>query len=72
MVEQDVAPAGVASLATHSGGAGAPPGGIKTPCEELADARVRWTLAGKRGPAPKNAAMERREAPHTLVGVRTC
>lgn len=31
------APAGVASLATHSGGAGVPPGGNKTPREELAD-----------------------------------
>jgi hypothetical protein len=37
MVEQDAAPAGVASQATRSGGDGAPPGDTKTPRQELAD-----------------------------------
>jgi hypothetical protein len=32
-------PAGQASLARHSGGAGAPPGSTKRPCQELADDR---------------------------------
>jgi hypothetical protein len=32
-------PAGQASLAGHSGGAGAPPGSTKRPCQELADDR---------------------------------
>ena len=32
-------PAGQASLAWHSGGAGAPPGSTKRPCQELADDR---------------------------------
>jgi len=30
-------PAGLASLASHSGGDGAPPGPIMRPCQELAD-----------------------------------
>jgi hypothetical protein len=37
MVEQNAAPAGVASQATRSGGDGAPPGGTRTSCQELAD-----------------------------------
>jgi hypothetical protein len=31
------APAGLVSLTSHSGGAGAPPGTTKSPCQELAD-----------------------------------
>ena len=38
MMEQDAAPAGGRrTLLPHSGGAGAPPGTTKSPCEELAD-----------------------------------
>ena len=33
-------PAGQASLARHPGGAGAPPGSTKRPCQELADDRM--------------------------------
>ena len=40
------APAGVASQATHSGGAGAPPGGTTTPREELADGGPRRPARG--------------------------
>ncbi len=37
-VEQGAAPAGGRrTLLPHSGGAGAPPGGTKAPCQELAD-----------------------------------
>ena len=54
MVEQGAAPAGEASQATHSGGAGAPPGVTRDPCQELADRRFSprsEAREAKRGPA---------------------
>ena len=75
MVEQDVAPAGVASLATRSGGAGAPPGDTRVPCQELADGRGPVDLGQKARPdaekcrdgAPRGAAHPGRCA-HLLKG----
>src|SRR5258705_2592762 len=43
--------------ASHPGGAGAPPGGTRTSCEELADARVR----GPWGKARPGVAKNRRD-----------
>lgn len=51
--------------ATHPGGAGAPPGTIRSPCQELADRRFslrREAREAKRGPAPQIVAVERRKA----------
>ena len=40
---------------SHSGGAGAPPGVTRDPCQELADAMRRFRrMEAKRGPAPIN------------------
>jgi hypothetical protein len=48
----DAAPAGVATQATHPGGAGAPPGGNTASRQELADS-PRREAGRKRGPALK-------------------
>ena len=40
MAERDVAPAGGLSQSSHSGGDGAPPGGTRASCQELADMRL--------------------------------
>ena len=67
MVEQGAAPAGVLEThSTHSGGAGAPPGGhYGLPARSLADGWPRVALVNeKRGRRRKeDAAMARREAP---------
>jgi hypothetical protein len=41
------APAGLVTRIRHPGGAGAPPGSTKRPCQELADDRLAYA---KRGP----------------------
>ena len=53
--------------ATHSGGAGAPPGGTTTPCEELADGgpftacpRLRMRAATQKGPGLRAGGRLRR------------
>ena len=67
MVEQGAAPAGVLDThSTHSGGAGAPPGGqYGLPARSLADGWPRGARSTKSaaGAVRKNAAMARREAP---------
>ena len=67
MVGQGAAPAGVLEThSTHSGGAGAPPGGhYGLPARSLADGWPRVALVNeKRGRRRKeDAAMARREAP---------
>ena len=54
-------------VTSHSGGAGAPPGGTKAPCQELADGGS-LALSGRGQSAARrrkeNAAMARRKAPH--------
>ena len=47
MAERDVAPAGRFAN-RHSGGAGAPPGGTRASCQELADTQLRCTEARRK------------------------
>ena len=50
--------------AARLGGAGAPPGGTRTPCEELADGDEPERLVPESAARRRTgAAMERREAP---------
>jgi hypothetical protein len=73
-VEQDTALAGL-GIRTPGFRAGPdPPGHTRVPCEELADtadSKCFRAPAESAGRTLDNAVMERREAPHTLVGVRT-
>jgi len=48
MMEQGAAPAGVLSHSTLPGGAGAPPAGTRTRCEELADGTGSAGRSGNR------------------------
>src|ERR1017187_6165080 len=68
-VGSDAAPAGRRrTLLPLPGGAGAPPGGTTTPCEELADsgplrlARGSKDTAAQKGPASKEPKAERNGA----------
>ena len=57
-------------VSLHPGGAGAPPGTTKSPCEELADG-VGESRTESAVPVPKeNAAMERRKAQRAFAKAR--
>ena len=64
MVEQDAAPAGRRrTLLLHPGGAGAPPGVTRDPCQELADGGPLRLARGSKGAVdPKGAASFEPEA----------
>jgi hypothetical protein len=60
MMEQDAAPAGGRrTLLPRSGGAGTPPGGTTTPCEELADGGPLGLPEALRQGLPKGTSVER-------------
>jgi hypothetical protein len=62
-------PAGLVSLTSHSGGAGAPPGSITRPCQELADSwmwRFGVTSSGSAARSPINTAVLRLRVSRTL------
>jgi len=63
MMEQDAAPAGGRrTLLPLPGGAGAPPGGTMTPCEELADGGRKACPRLERRGHPKGIAASEPEA----------
>ncbi len=64
MMEPDAAPAGRRrTLLLHPGGAGAPPGDTRIPCEELADGGPLRLARGSEGAVdPKGAASFEPEA----------
>jgi hypothetical protein len=71
MVEPDAVPAGGDERTPATpGGAGAPPAGTKTRCEELADGRGRpvWRFAEKRGPAPEKCRTGAPRGAHPETG----
>ena len=60
MMEQDAAPArGRRTLLPLPGGAGAPPGDTRIPCEELADGGAQALPEALRLGRPKGASVER-------------
>ncbi len=70
---QGAAPAGLATQVKHSGGAGAPPGTTRSPCQELADERkrVRPTSRAKARPgADKTSAIGAPRGARASLGTR--
>jgi hypothetical protein len=66
MAGRGAAPAGRFTQSLHPGGIGAPPGTIRSPCQELADDRrpFRVQPSPKAGPgAEQTLPLARREAP---------